>query len=745
MHDHKPPGETRVILNVEGMHCAACASRVEKALQKAPGVRDATVNFGAETATVHMAAADADVEELISAVEDAGYAASVAERRESGLEARQRASIGGWRNRLIVGIALTVPIMLLSMVFKEMPGRYAVLFVLGTAVQAYVGWPYYVSAVRAALHLSANMDTLIALGSTAAYLYSVVASLHAPGEGYGIYYEGAAMILTLITLGKFLEANARFRTSSAIRKLMELSPGRATVLRDGVEKQIDAADVQVGDILIVRPGEKVPVDGVVTDGASSVDESMITGESLPAAKQQGDEVIGGTINREGSFKFEARKVGADTALSRIIEMVRTAQGSKANIQRVADQVSAIFVPAVITIALLVFAGWMIFGDVGFSRSLMTGVAVLIISCPCALGLATPTAIIVASGQGAAHGILVKEAQTLEQAGKLNVVILDKTGTLTRGEPAVTAVRTLPGAQVGGDASRLLALAAAAEHGSEHPLGRAIYEKAIADGIDVPQAADFNSIPGRGVMAEVEGRRVIVGTHHLLGEHGVDTAPGAEIAEELEAKGNTVVLVAIDGVAAGVIALADQLKEHSAEAVAKLKQLGLKVILMTGDNERTAKAIASQAGIDNVFAQVLPGGKAERVKELQAAGLLVAMVGDGVNDAPALVQADVGIAIGSGTDVALEAGDITLVSGDVRGVANAILMSRRTLGTIKQNLFFAFFYNTAAIPLAASGLLNPMIAAGAMAASSVSVVSNSLLLKRRFRRMLMLDESEEQNE
>lgn len=731
MHTTQHNSETLVTLNIEGMHCASCVARLEKALGSTDGVREASVNFGTETATIRFDPAIVQEAGLIDMVEKTGYKASISKKAEAGLEERQRAQIKRWRNRLIFGIVFTVPIMVLSMLVPEFAGRYTILFALGTAVQLYLGLPYYKSAANAARRFTANMDTLIALGSSAAYLYSIAVSFILPGEGYSVYYEGAAMILTLITLGKWLEAGARFRTSQAVRKLMELAPKRATVIRDGKETEINAAELVVGDLIVVRPGEKAPVDGIVKEGASAFDESLITGESVPVNKEQGDEVIGGTINKEGMLTFEATKVGEETALNQIIAMVRSAQESKADVQRLADRVAGVFVPAVMGIAMLTFVGWMVFGgaQLRFQNALLSTVAVLIIACPCALGLATPTAIMVGSGLGAANGILIKEAHALEQTGKLDVVILDKTGTLTRGRPEVTEIKTAAGWE--GDAPRLLALAASAEYGSEHPLGKAIVEEAGKEGLDLSKSSDFLAVPGQGVSAEVGSAHVLVGTARLMDDNGVEYAAEESEIERLEQEGNTVVIVAEAGRVAGLVALADRPKDHAKEAVAALKELGLEVVMVTGDNERTARAIALETGIDGVFAEVPPDKKADRVKELQDQGKLTAMVGDGINDAPALAQADVGMAIGTGADVAMETADITLVGGDVRGVADAVRLSRRTMRTIKQNLFLAFVYNSAAIPIAAAGLLNPMIAAGAMAASSVSVVSNSLLLKRRF--------------
>jgi Cu+-exporting ATPase len=603
----------------------------------------------------------------------------------------------------------------------EFAGRPWVLLALATPVQIVLGWQYYINSFKALRAGSATMDVLIAMGSTAAYVLSIY-NLGVGAEHF--YFDGAAMILTLITLGRWMEARARGRTSEAIRALMELAPDEATVIREGEEVVIPAADVQPGDTVLVRPGERIPVDGEITEGHSTVDESMITGESVPVEKAEGDEVIGATVNLAGSFRFEATRVGSETALQQIVRLVREAQATKPPIQRIADAVAAYFVPAVIVVALITVAAWVLTGR-GWEPALIAATSVLVIACPCALGLATPTAVTVGTGVGAEHGILIREAAALETAGQLTAIIFDKTGTLTVGEPGVTDVIPV------NDHRRrdLLRLAASAEVPSEHPLGRAIVEYARGNSISPADAEDFEVAIGRGVLATVEGQRVIVGSARLMGEHDVDLSPAREHLEALEADGKTALTVAVDGRVAGVLALADEPRPSAARAVERLQQEGLAVYLLTGDNRRTAEAIARTLGIDEVLAEVLPDQKAERVRELQEAGETVAMVGDGINDAPALAQADVGIAIGTGTDVAIEAGEVTLVSGDPVGVVRAIDLSRRTLVHIKQNLFLSLVYNTAAIPAAAFGLLSPMIAAAAMAASSVSVVSNSLRLRR----------------
>ena len=741
--------EAKVTLNIEGMHCASCVARIERSLAALPGVARAAVNLAMETGTIAYDPDKVTVDAIVQAVDGLGYKARVSKLAGLTLEERQQRTIAEWRRRLIVGVILTIPIIVLNMIVLHALGIHSfamliVLFGLATVAQVYVGWPFYVSSVKAALGGSVCMDTLIAIGSTAAYVYSVSNTFFTTGD---IYYEGSATILTLITLGKWMEAKSKYKASAAIRKLMEFAPKRATVIRNGQEIQIGASDVAAADLVVVRPGERVPVDGIIRDGRSSIDESIITGESMPVEKKPGDEVIGGTINREGVLTFEATKVGEQTALNQIIEMVRAAQESKADVQRLADKVAGYFVPAAVAIGLITFVLWFALGGT-FQPALMNMVAVLIIACPCALGLATPTAILVGSGTGALHGILIREAQALERAGKANAVVLDKTGTLTYGRPEVTAVQPIGEfSRSAADASaEVLRIAASAEYGSEHPLGKAIVAKwrgrlareqsGITGGTPAPrQPADFRAIPGQGVIAGVEGKPVLVGTALLMQENNIPYEAAEPEMQRLENEGNTVVMLAINGAMAGLIALADRLKDDSPRAVADLKHLGLDVFMITGDNGRTARAIAQKAGIDNVLAQVSPAEKAIRISELQHEGKLVIMVGDGVNDAPALVQADVGMAIGTGADVALESADITLVSGELSGVVNAIRLSRQTMRAIRQNLFLAFVYNTIAIPVAAAGLLDPMIAAAAMALSSVSVVSNSLLLRRRFARMI----------
>lgn len=739
--------------SITGMHCASCVRRIEQHLSSLDGVVKASINLASERATVEYVPQQASPDKIKGAILDLGYDVSEEGVEEIELEDREQltrdANIREWKTRFWVSALLTLPI-LLGMLHgvgpfeRVIPAVFAnpyVMWAFATPVQFWGGWPFYRGMWAGLRHRTADMSTLIAVGSSSAYLYSVAVILF-PGffeavEGVmpAVYFDTSAVIITLILLGRFLEARARGRASEAIRKLAGLRPKTARISRAGVETDIPVENVAVGDIVIVRPGEKIPVDGIVADGTSAVDESMITGESIPVTKRTGDEVIGATINRTGSFTFRATKVGKDTALAHIIRMVEQAQGSKAPIQRLADIISGYFVPIVIGIAIVTFIVWLVWGPApAFNYALLNFVAVLIIACPCALGLATPTAIMVGTGKGAESGVLIKGGEILERAHKVTTVVLDKTGTLTKGEPELVVVAVLPGV----DETDLLRLAASAEARSEHPLGEAIVHGAEERGISLSQVESFSSLTGEGIEAAIGGRIILVGNRKLMVDRKVPLDELDLRANELSGEGKSPVFAAIDGKPAGVLAIADTLKENSALAVRALHNLGLEVAMITGDNKRTAESIAQQVGIDRVMAEVLPQDKSGEVRRLQAEGKVVAMVGDGINDAPALAQADIGIAIGTGTDIAMEAGDITLISGDLMGVVTAISLSRRTIRTVRQNLFLSFIYNVLLIPLAAGVfypafrlLLDPMLAAAAMSLSSVSVVTNSLRL-RRFR-------------
>ncbi len=766
--------EAHTVLALEGMTCASCAMRIEKGLKKLPGIKIANVNLATEQATVTYDPAEVDVEKMVQKVEAVGYKATpqqpVAPAQaqhgsdvdittetvasstvpEDEQSKRKQAEIIRKRNLLLLGIVLTLPVVILNMFFmNRFPGENYLLLLLTTPVWAIVGWEFHRGAIKTLRHFSANMDTLISLGSTAAYIMSVVATFWPSLVGSITFYDTTALIVTLIFLGKYLEVRAKGQTNEAIKKLMGLQARTAHVLRNGKEIELPIELVRVDDELVVRPGEKIPVDGMVLSGSSSVDESMITGESIPVEKVEGDALIGATINQRGLLHMQATKVGADTVLSSIIRMVEQAQGSKAPIQRLADTISSIFVPVVLVIAALTFIAWAIIGQVvapaassdmmaasnPWIVAIVAGVAVLVVACPCALGLATPTAIMVGTGKGAEKGILIRGGESLERIQAVRAVLLDKTGTITRGKPELTDVITAEGVSD----NEMLRLVAEAEQGSEHPLATAIVEGAKSRDLTLTTyPEDFTALAGRGLEAKVEGHALLIGTRRLLDERSVGYDALVEQLEALEGQGKTAMLVAIDEKVAGLVAVADTVKVGSAEAIQQLQAQGMQVWMITGDNTRTARAIAAQVGIpaEHVLAEVLPEDKANSVKRLQGQGLVVAFAGDGINDAPALVQADAGIAMGTGTDIAMEASDITLVKGNLKSIATALALSRATMRTIRQNLFWAFAYNVILIPTAILSPLIPFLreqapifAAAAMALSSVTVVSNSLRLRR----------------
>ncbi|EMI9090507.1 copper-translocating P-type ATPase [Bacillus cereus] len=723
---------------VSGMTCAACANRVEKRLNKLEGVNGATVNFALESATVDFNPDEIHVNEMKSAITKLGYKLEVKSDKQDGSTDHRLQEIERQKKKFIISFILSFPL-LWAMVshfsftsFIYLPDMLMnpwVQLALATPVQFIIGGQFYVGAYKALRNKSANMDVLVALGTSAAYFYSVYLSIQSIGSSEhmtDLYFETSAVLITLIILGKLFEAKAKGRSSEAIKKLMGLQAKTATVVRDGTEIKILIEEVVAGDIVYVKPGEKIPVDGEIVEGKSAIDESMLTGESIPVDKTIGDVVIGSTINKNGFLKVKATKVGRDTALAQIIKVVEEAQGSKAPIQRVADQISGIFVPVVVVIAIITFSVWMLFVTPGdFGGALEKMIAVLVIACPCALGLATPTSIMAGSGRSAEYGILFKGGEHLEATHRLDTVILDKTGTVTNGKPVLTDVIVADGFHE----EEILRLVGAAEKNSEHPLAEAIVEGIKEKKIDIPSSETFEAIPGFGIESVVEGKQLLIGTRRLMKKFDIDIEEISKSMEELEREGKTAMLIAINKEYAGIVAVADTVKDTSKAAIARLKKMGLDVVMITGDNTQTAQAIAKQVGIDHVIAEVLPEGKAEEVKKLQAQGKKVAMVGDGINDAPALATADIGMAIGTGTDVAMEAADITLIRGDLNSIADAIFMSKMTIRNIKQNLFWALAYNGLGIPIAAFGFLAPWVAGAAMAFSSVSVVLNALRLQR----------------
>ena len=749
---------TRIDLPVTGMTCAACAARIERSLGRSEGVTEAAVNLATERATVHFDPAVTDPNRIVETIRAAGYDAILPQPSASPAhmareaEAHRSEEFRRLRRKFWIAAVLALPVLAISMSHGRVPaldfaGAEWLQWFLTTPIVFYCGAHFYRSAWAAFRHRAADMNTLIAVGTGTAYLYSTAAllapgffvttgipgmSMAAGGMKPPVYFEAAAVIIALILLGRMLEARAKGRTSDALRKLIGLQPKTATIIRDGVESDVPIESVIPGDRIVVRPGERIPVDGIVVEGTSAIDESMLTGESMPVDKSRGDTVFGGTINRVGSFVFEAKRVGSDTMLARIVQMVEQAQGSRPPIARLADVVSGIFTPIVLSIAIATFAIWFVAAPVEtrFTMALVNFVAVLIIACPCALGLATPTAIMVGTGVAAENGILIRSGESLETAHKLTTIVADKTGTITRGEPVVTSVKSLVGPE-----DELLALAAGAESGSEHPVAKAIVREASARGLELKRPASFEASPGLGMRAVIAEQTVLLGNRAFLESHGVSTVAAVGEIEEILTRGSTPIIVALDGKLLGIIGVADEIRPEAASAVSALRRMGLDVVILTGDNARTANAVAKQVGVKRVIAGVLPHEKATEVKRLQDTGEFVGMVGDGINDAPALAQADVGIAIGTGTDIAIEASDMTLLRGDLRRVVTAIKLSRSTIATVKQNLFWAFVYNVIGIPLAAGvlypvtgWLLSPVIASAAMSLSSVSVLTNSLRLR-----------------
>jgi len=709
-------------LNISGMHCASCALNIEKTIKKTEGVKDAVVNFSTEEATVEYDPKLVSIKEIKNIVSNLGYKAlEPDELNEHDKEIRKLKYLS------LIGLILAIPVVAISM-FLEIPNENYILLILTTPIQFGIGYHFYKGSWNSLKNKYFNMDFLVVLGTSAAYFYSIFATF----SGDMTFYEASATVITTITIGRLMEQISRGKTTDAIKKLMKLQAKTARIIREGKEIEIPIEHVKKGDIVIVRPGERIPVDGMVIGGYSSVDESMITGESIPIEKKKGDEVIGATLNKNGMLKIEATKIGAETALSQIIKMVKEAQQSKAPIQKIADVVVSYFVPVVMVIAAVSFLIWYFFLNQTFFFALSIMASVLVVACPCAMGIATPTAVMVGLGKGAENGILIKNGEYLEKVHKLDTIVFDKTGTLTKGEPEVTDIVPFEGF----DDKKLIKFAAVAEKHSEHTLGDAIVKKAEQMKINLPDSKSFRTIPGYGVVSVYEGDRILVGNRKLMKNNKIIVEQFENRIKALEEGGKTVVIVAINKRITGLIGIADILKEYSKEAVKELKEMGLSVIMITGDNERTAKAVARQVGIDEIMAEVLPKDKAKKIEELQDRGKFVGMVGDGINDAPALAKSNIGIAIGSGTDVAIETGDIVLIKEDLRYVVTAIKLSKKTLNKIKQNLFWAFFYNTAMIPIAAGilypnfNILLPPWAAGlSMVLSDISVIGNSLLLKK----------------
>lgn len=741
-----PDKTERIDLPVTGMTCAACAARIERSLSKADGVEEASVNLATERATVRFDPGVTGIDRIVETIRGAGYDAIVPSSSSAAAGVDEQARVrdeeyAKLRLKFFVAVVLALPVLLIAMshgriALLDFPGAGWLQLVLATPVVFFCGSQFYRGALAALRHRTADMNTLIALGTGSAFVYSSVAVLTGMRDTHGmpvpVYFEAAAVIIALILLGKMLEARAKGRTSAAIKRLIGLQAKTATVIRDGSEIEVGIESVIPGDVVLVRPGEKLPVDGIVRDGFSSIDESMLTGESLPVDKTAGDTVFGGTINRTGSFQYQATRIGRETMLARIVEMVERAQGSKAPIARLADVVSGIFTPVVLCIAIATFAAWFVLAptETRFTLALVNFVSVLIIACPCALGLATPTAIMVGTGLGAENGVLVRSGESLEIAHRISTVVLDKTGTITRGAPRATEIFS-----VSGSPDFMLTLAGAAEAASEHPVAKAIVHAAHERALRLPTATGFSALPGQGMRAQVDGRDVLIGNAALMAANKISIEPVRAALERVSQKGETPIIVTIDREAVGIFGVADEIREESKPAIDAMKRMGIRVVMLTGDNERTASEVARTVGVIDVVANVLPSDKAAEVRRLRESGAVVAMVGDGINDAPALAEADVGIAIGTGTDVAIEASDMTLLKGDLRRVVTAIALSRATMTTVKQNLFWAFVYNVIGIPIAAGilypvtgWLLSPVLASAAMSLSSVSVLTNSLRLR-----------------